>query len=80
MNILVNKLYNQLALNQLTTTLTYFASKMQASSTQKTKDSAGKRLGYNNSDLESKFWEVKKSIQMTLLHVKEVSNGNQAKM
>jgi hypothetical protein len=28
-----------------TTRLAFFASKMQASSTQKTKDSAGKRLG-----------------------------------
>lgn len=80
MNILAHKIYNQLAINQLTTTLTYFASKMQASSTQKTKDSAGRRLGYNNSNLELKFLEDKRSIQMTLLHVREVSNGNQAKM
>lgn len=80
MNILAHKIYNQLAVNQLTTTLAYFASKMQASSTQKTKDSAGRRLGYSNYNVELKFSEGRKFIQTTLLHVREVSNGNQAKM
>lgn len=32
--------------NSLTTQIAFNASKMQASSTQNTKDSAGKRLGY----------------------------------
>jgi hypothetical protein len=80
MNILAQKIYNQLTIHQLTSTLTYFASKMQASSTQKTKDSAGRRLGYISSFIELKFSEGKKFIQTTLLHVREVSNGNQATM
>jgi len=80
MNILATKIYNQLAVNQLTTTLTYFASKMQASSTQKTKDSAGRRLGYNKSNTVLKYSEGRKSTQMISLRVREVLNGNQAKM
>lgn len=46
MNILTLQLSQALALKQLTTSLYFLASKMQASSTQKTKDSAGRRLGY----------------------------------
>ncbi len=45
MNI-VAKISNKLIFNSLTTSINYNASKMQASSTQNTKDSAGKRLGY----------------------------------
>jgi hypothetical protein len=45
MNI-VTKISNKLIFNSLTTQITFNASKMQASSTQNTKDSAGKRLGY----------------------------------
>jgi hypothetical protein len=44
MNILAHKL--SVAFNPLTTSIYFMASKMQASSTQKTKDSAGRRLGY----------------------------------
>ncbi len=46
MNI-VAKISNQLIFNSLTKIITFNASKMQASSTQNTKDSAGKRLGYH---------------------------------
>jgi len=52
MNKLASSLTNSLGLYQLTQTIYFAASKMQASSTQKTKDSAGKRLGYNNHYLE----------------------------
>jgi hypothetical protein len=44
MNILAHKL--SLTFHPLTTSIYFMASKMQASSTQKTKDSAGRRLGY----------------------------------
>ena len=44
MNI-VAKISNKLIINFLTTQIAFNASKMQASSTQNTKDSAGKRLG-----------------------------------
>ena len=38
---------NHIAISpNLLTQVAFFASKMQASSTQKTKDSAGRRLGY----------------------------------
>ena len=80
MNILATKIYNQLAVNQLTTTLAYFASKMQASSTQKTKDSAGRRLGYNKSNTVLKYSEGRKFTQTISLLVREALNGNQAKM
>jgi hypothetical protein len=52
MNILTQKLSQTWALNQLTTNIYFLASKMQASSTQKTKDSAGRRLGYAKMNLE----------------------------
>jgi hypothetical protein len=45
MNILAHKF--SVAFQPLTTSIYFMASKMQASSTQKTKDSAGRRLGYN---------------------------------
>lgn len=45
MNILALHLSQSIAIKQLTTSLYFMASKMQASSTQKTKDSAGRRLG-----------------------------------
>ena len=45
MNILTLQLSQTITLKQLTTSLYFMASKMQASSTQKTKDSAGRRLG-----------------------------------
>lgn len=45
MNI-VAKLSNNVMIKSLITNITFNASKMQASSTQNTKDSAGKRLGY----------------------------------
>jgi hypothetical protein len=45
MNILAQKIANGAIFYQLTTQINFFASKMQASSTQKTKDSAGRRLG-----------------------------------
>jgi len=77
MNILAHKIYTQLSANQLTTTLCYFASKMQASSTQKTKDSAGRRLGYAIFDLEPKYLEVKQYTPMTSLLGREVLSGSQ---
>lgn len=47
MNInLVLKIATNLLYNSLTTQIVFSASKMQASSTQNTKDSAGRRLGY----------------------------------
>lgn len=52
MNILTHRISQTLAFNQLTTSLYFLASKMQASSTQKTKDSAGRRLGYAYLDAE----------------------------
>ena len=45
MNIIA-RISNKLLFNALTSQITFKASKMQASSTQNTKDSAGKRLGY----------------------------------
>ena len=63
MNILAQRIHNQLA--TLSTTLAFFASKMQASSTQKTKDSAGRRLGYPILHSESKSWEARKSTPTT---------------
>jgi hypothetical protein len=66
--------------NSLTQTARYFASKMQASSTQKTKDSAGRRLGYGYNDEGQRFLEVNKYIRMILLPVNVVSNGNQVTM
>jgi hypothetical protein len=46
MNInLVAKITTNLLFNSLTTQIGFCASKMQASSTQNTKDSAGRRLG-----------------------------------
>lgn len=44
-NNIMNILANKLCSSPLFLQLRYFASKMQASSTQKTKDSAGRRLG-----------------------------------
>ena len=43
-----------LSQQSLTSLVRFYASKMQASSTQKTKDSAGKRLGYLHLYLELK--------------------------
>ena len=45
MNILTSLLHRNHIVQKLTMQIIYNASKMQASSTQKTKDSAGKRLG-----------------------------------
>ena len=45
MNKIASNLTNYLGIHQLTNQIYFFASKMQASSTQKTKDSAGRRLG-----------------------------------
>jgi len=53
--MLATRLTLQLGSVQLTTSLKFFASKMQASSTQKTKDSAGRRLGYFLIQTESKY-------------------------
>lgn len=58
-----------------TTRLAFFASKMQASSTQKTKDSAGKRLGKLILIKESKDLEERRFIQEILLLGNEVING-----
>ena len=44
----------------LTQRIVFHASKMQASSTQKTKDSAGRRLGLALSHLDSKSSEEKR--------------------
>lgn len=46
MNIIINKLNNNQLYLSLVKNVNFNASKMQASSTQNTKDSAGKRLGY----------------------------------
>lgn len=46
MNLIALKSLPSFSLAQLTTTIIFNASKMQASSTRKTKDSAGRRLGY----------------------------------
>ena len=45
MNILASFSHRNHIVQNLTTQIMFNASKMQASSTQKTKDSAGKRLG-----------------------------------
>jgi len=50
MNILTFGLCSKLSISHLTTSIYFMASKMQASSTQKTKDSAGRRLGYKFSN------------------------------
>jgi hypothetical protein len=55
MNILTFGITSKLSLSNLTTSIYFMASKMQASSTQKTKDSAGRRLGYNFYNIVSKF-------------------------
>lgn len=47
MNKITSSLSSCFGFNQLTRTIFFEASKMQASSTQKTKDSAGRRLGYS---------------------------------
>lgn len=52
MNKIASNITNSLAFSQLTQTIYFLASKMQASSTQKTKDSAGKRLGYSVVNVE----------------------------
>ena len=46
MNKIIGNIVSCLAINQLSNRIYFMASKMQASSTQKTKDSAGRRLGY----------------------------------
>lgn len=58
-----------------TTRIAFFASKMQASSTQKTKDSAGRRLGISINIEVSKDLEVMKYILEILSQDKEVING-----
>jgi len=42
---MISRLSNNIITKSLTTLIQFNASKMQASSTQKTKDSAGRRLG-----------------------------------
>lgn len=80
MNILTHKLSQSPILNPLTTSLYFFASKMQASSTQKTKDSAGRRLGYAYLYPEWKSLEISRYIQTTLSPDSEVSSGRPARM
>lgn len=80
MNI-VAKISNKLVSNILTTQIAYNASKMQASSTQNTKDSAGKRLGYAIFLIQD--WKSSvgsKWCQVMSLQDKEVLSGNQDKM
>lgn len=77
MNILTFGLTSKLSLSNLTTSIYFMASKMQASSTQKTKDSAGRRLGYLSYNIVSKFQEINKYIQTISSQDKEDSNGNQ---
>jgi hypothetical protein len=58
MNI-ITKLSNTIIAKSLTTLIQFNASKMQASSTQNTQDSAGKRLGYfyhNKSQIKEVWW------------------------
>ena len=80
MNILTSFLYRNHIIQNLTTQIIYNASKMQASSTQKTKDSPGKRLGYLSVHQESKNLEDRLSIPMISLLGKEDSSGNQDRM
>lgn len=80
MNMLAMRLATQLRAESLTTNLKFFASKMQASSTQKTKDSAGRRLGYRLIYAESRYLAINRSIQTILLPGREDSNGNLEKM
>ncbi len=49
MNFISFKIINNPVFRQLTTNINFCASKMQASSTQNNKDSAGRRLGYIHS-------------------------------
>ena len=78
MNI-VAKISNNLIINSLTKIISYNASKMQASSTSNTKDSAWKRLGYLyiSSLIDWKNTVVSKFTQTILLPDNEVLNGNQ---
>ena len=64
MNILTSFSHRNHIVQNLTTLIIYNASKMQASSTQKTKDSAGKRLGYFKSYIVSKNLEDKQYFLM----------------
>jgi hypothetical protein len=78
--MLAMRLATKLCAQRLTTSIAFFASKMQASSTQKTKDSAGRRLGYRLIYAESKYLETNRSIRTILLPDREDSNGNREKM
>lgn len=79
MNIVALQLSQTIALKHLTTPLYFMASKMQASSTQKTKDSAGRRLGYSPIYLELRCLEIRKYTPMTSSPGREASSGSQAR-
>lgn len=69
MNIIANRLW----LSAINYQLRFFASKMQASSTQKTKDSAGRRLGKDCLLIEvSRSLAGRKSFLMTSSSGREV--------
>lgn len=79
---MIGRLSNNVITKSLTFLIQFNASKMQASSTQNTKDSDGRRLGYwfIIKKIDWKSLVVKKFTLEILLPDKEVSNGNQVKM